>query len=142
MKYSILLLALLASTAQAGWNPLTGSNSSATAVGVGVGLGGNGQGGNGGNAVSGGNSVEFNDRLQIPNAPALSSGSSNSNGINRIYRQRQVSFILGGYTNVDMVLDLPAFVGANPPLEVQIAACVQDAGYREFRRIMKDPCPK
>lgn len=88
------------------------------------------------------NDIEFKNRVQIPHAPGLSSGSSNSSGQHRIYKQRQGSFILGGWTNIDMVLDLPAFIGSNPSADEQLAACVQDAGFREYRRLKGDPCPQ
>lgn len=95
----------------------------------------------GGNANANG-SVEFNDRLQIPNSPGLSSGSSNTTAPHRIYKQRQVSFVLGGYTNIDMVLDLPSFIGSNPSEDVQLGACIQDEGFRKWRELKGNPCPK
>jgi len=94
----------------------------------------------GGNATANGN-VEFNDRLQIPNSPGLSSGSSNTTAPHRIYKQRQVSSFLGGYTNIDMVLDLPSFIGSNPSDDVQLGACIQDEGFRKWRELKGNPCP-
>ena len=93
----------------------------------------------GGSANNGG--VEFNDRLQIPNAPGLSSGSSNTTAPHRIYKQRQVSTILGGWTNIDMDLDLVSFIGSKPDDDAQLAACIQSADFREYRRLKGNVCP-
>lgn len=91
------------------------------------------------NASNGG--VEFNDKLQIPNAPGLSSGSSNTTAPHRIYKQRQVSTILGGWTNIDMELDLVSFIGSKPDDDSQLAACIQSSDFREFRRLKGVACP-
>jgi len=91
------------------------------------------------NASNGG--VEFNDKLQIPNAPGLSSGSSNTTAPHRIYKQRQVSTVLGGWTNIDMELDLVSFIGSKPDEDSQLAACIQSSDFREFRRLKGAACP-
>jgi len=86
--------------------------------------------------------IDIDNKRQLPFAPGLSAGSSNSTGTHRIYQQRQGSFLLGGWTIVDMVLDLPAFVGSEPSDDEQLAACVQDANFREYRRLQNNPCPQ
>ena len=91
------------------------------------------------NANNGG--VEFNDRLQLPHAPGLSSGSSNTTSPHRIYKQRQVSFLLGGYTSIDMALDIVSFVGSKPDEDTQLAACIQSEDFRTWRKLKNSPCP-
>lgn len=99
----------------------------------------------------GGNVGDFNfqDRLQIPNAPALSSGSSNTTAGDYKFKQRQISTILGGVTNVDMELDIIGFLkyyGALSDLETKktfnMAACIESEKWRLLRKQQGLDCPK
>lgn len=118
----------------------TDRNPHASAGAIGLGISNANSSSNSSASASNGG-VEFNDKLQIPNSPGLSSGSSNTTSPHRIYKQRQVSFFLGGFTNIDMVIDLPSFIQSNPSDDVQLGACVQDAGFREYRKLKGNPCP-
>lgn len=142
MKKSILVLALMVATGSA--YATDRGNQGATALAGSVAVAGAiaGASANGGGATANGGNISFDSQRPLPNAPGLSSASSNSSGKHRILQQRQGSFLLGGWTNIDMVLDLPAFVGSNPTADEQLAACVQDAGFRKFRQLKGNPCPQ
>jgi hypothetical protein len=134
MKYTMMFLMLFTINAYA-----TDRTPTASAGAIGLGISNANSSSNSSASASNGLNVE--DRLQIPNSPGLSSGSSNTTSPHRIYKQRQVSFFLGGFTNIDMVLDLPSFIQSNPSDDVQLGACVQDAGFREYRKLKGLPCP-
>lgn len=97
--------------------------------------------------AAGGNvSMDFEDKLQIPNAPGLSSGSSNTTAKWRKYKQRQISTILGGYTNIDMELATIEFLEFYLTKNVEerkwynAAACIDSAEWRKLRKTMGLPC--
>jgi hypothetical protein len=138
MKLTSLVLAVVlsASTAVFAGDKYTPSNTAAASALAGsLSISGALAGSNSDSGASANNAINFEDRLQLPNAPGLSSGSSNSSGKHRIFKQRQGSFLLGGWTNIDMVIDLPDFLGSDPTWEQELGACVQDADYREWRRL-------
>ena len=91
----------------------------------------------------------FQDRLQIPNAPALSSGSSNTTAGDYKFKQRQFSTILGGVTNVDMELDIIGFLKYYGSLNDEetkktfnLAACIESEKWRKLRQQQGLDCPK
>lgn len=89
-------------------------------------------------------SINVEDRLQLPPAPSLSASSSNSTGKYRILKQRQVSFLLGGFTNVDMELDVVSLVEAlqkEPNPRVELAACIESENFRKLRKAEGNACP-
>jgi hypothetical protein len=91
----------------------------------------------------------FQDRLQIPNAPALSSGSSNTTAGDYKYKQRQYSTILGGKTTIDMELDIIGFLKYYGKIEDEetkktfnMAACIESEKWRLLRKQQGLDCPK
>lgn len=88
-----------------------------------------------------GGSVSVEDRLQLPFAPAMGASSSTTTAPNRVLKQRTVSFLLGGWTNVDMELDVVSFVHVKRTKREELAACVESQKFRELRALEGNPCP-
>lgn len=87
-------------------------------------------------ALGGASSVKINTPRALPNAPAMGASSSNTTSLNRKLNQKTVSFLLGGFTSVNMDLDIVSFVQSNPSEEAKLAACVDSQDYRTFRKLL------
>jgi hypothetical protein len=139
MKFTLLFLMLFTINAYAtDRNP----HANAGAIGLGISNANSSSNSTSNGSASASNGLNVEDRLQIPNSPGLSSGSSNTTSPHRIYKQRQLSFILGGYTAIDMELDIVSFVGSNPSDDQQLAACIQSEDFRAFRKLKGFNCPQ
>ncbi len=94
-------------------------------------------------------SFNFRDRLQIPVAPGLSSGSSNTTASDYKFKQDQVSTILGGYTDIEMELDIIGFLkyyGTLTDEETKktfnLAACIESEKWQKLRKQQRLDCPR
>lgn len=102
----------------------------------------------GGNTTYRGGDTKVEDKLQIPNPPALSAGSSNPTSPFRIYKEEQYSTPIYGETEVYQELDIfefaKFFLTLNEAEKVWYnnLACIESEKWRKFREAnhMND-CP-
>lgn len=151
MKYSLILMALLATSANATnyGNPLQGSsavsNSSAiatqgqmqnNAVNVhSTSNGGTSTSNSGGNSIN----VQGDDAKRIPVATA--SGSfSNTTAECRYLQANSVQFLVFGGSNTSMVRDIVCTLGTNLNAEQKLALCIESAEYRKIRKQLGNEC--